>query len=742
MAERPLLQIPQATRNERIKKAPAVDPNAKISRPGFQGQGGRLGPRFDRLREVAAQPAARATMLLRADPDGIAPERAIVFEVAGSLGDFYSQAGRIQGLEFLLEDDVELPPDHDFHIVETKKAEQIRSDEPIGGRLYMAMPDLRALQEILRLWDIYRRGAAMPRGFGPWKTLFELLRDVRAWGPADRVPPETLDYWRERIEARPEEPVRFEVELWFHQETNRRSRAAQEIGAQVTALGGQVVSTAAIAPIRYHGMLVDLPPQRVTDLLEHPDLTLARLDDIMYLRPQSVAICPDPEDEPAEELATADGGGAPQGLPIAALLDGVPLANHVKLAGRITLDDPEDFGARTPAARRSHGTSMSSLIVHGDLQAGEPALARPLYVRPVMIYNAAEQAEITPSDRLPLDVIYLAVRRLLAGEGGAAASAPSVVVLNLSLGDHNRPFAGRISPWARLIDWLSFQYKVLFLVSAGNVQRWLPVRNFATRADFNGATSEVREAAIIAALNSEKALRSLLSPAEGINALAVGAWHADAFENPPEPLNLTDPFPNGGMPNVSSGVGLGYRRIIKPDVLFDGGRELVRVSQDGGHIWLTVDGGGSYAGQMAAAPDATATGRLDRQRRTVGTSNATALLLGRRPKSTTACWRPATRSRAPMRLCFSRRCLSTGRPGVWPANVLMRLLDRRGRNGSGIATTSPASSAMAVRRSAGCLIARLSARRCSPMATSSRTHRTSSIFRSRLRSKVRPRFAG
>jgi hypothetical protein len=39
-------------------------------------------------------------MTLRADPDGIAPERAIVFEVAGSLGDFYSQTGRIQGLEF------------------------------------------------------------------------------------------------------------------------------------------------------------------------------------------------------------------------------------------------------------------------------------------------------------------------------------------------------------------------------------------------------------------------------------------------------------------------------------------------------------------------------------------------------------------------------------------------------------------------------------------------------------------
>jgi hypothetical protein len=159
----------------------------------------------------------------------------------------------------------------------------------------MAMPDLRALQEMLRLWDIYRRGGAMPWGFAPWKTLFELLRDVRAWGPTDRVPPETLDYWRQRIEARPEEPVRFEVELWFHQRADRRTSAAQEIRGQVTALGGRVVSTAAIEPIRYHGMLVDLPPQRVTELLEHPNVTLARLDSIMYLRPHSVAVFPDSE---------------------------------------------------------------------------------------------------------------------------------------------------------------------------------------------------------------------------------------------------------------------------------------------------------------------------------------------------------------------------------------------------------------------------------------------------------------
>jgi hypothetical protein len=99
VAERPLLQIPQANRNERERRAPVpVDPNANIAKPGFRRQSQRLGLRFDRLRQVIGQPAAQAAMALRADPDGIAPERALVFEVAGSLGDFYSQVGGIRGL--------------------------------------------------------------------------------------------------------------------------------------------------------------------------------------------------------------------------------------------------------------------------------------------------------------------------------------------------------------------------------------------------------------------------------------------------------------------------------------------------------------------------------------------------------------------------------------------------------------------------------------------------------------------
>lgn len=625
MAERPLLQIPEAIRNEREKRPPVpVDPNAKIAKPGRDRQSQRLGPQFDRLRNVAAQQSDRASLTLREDPDGIAPERALVFEVAGSLSDFYSQVGRIQGLEFLLEDDADIEPNDDFYTLQTKNGEQVRGDKPIGGRLYMAMPDMQALREILSLWDRYRQGQRMPFGFAPWRDLFDMLSDLRAWGPHDRVLPETLEYWRERVASRPDEPVRFEVEMWFHEHPERRARATADVRTKIIELGGNIVTEALIEPIRYHGILLDLPPDRVHELIEHPDVTLARLDDIMYLRPQSVVAIAEPQEdgEAAPAAVAADSAGDP----VAALLDGVPVANHQRLTGRLILDDPDDYASRTPVGKRSHGTSMASLIVHGDLQAQERPLNRPLYVRPVMVYDAAGDSETTPSDRLPLDIVYLAVRRLFEGSAAEPASAPTVVVINLSLGDINRPFSGRISPWARLMDWLAFRYRVLFLISAGNVRSWLPIREFATTADWAAATPQAREEAIINALNSEKAARTILSPAEGINAIAVGAWHADEFAAAPEAFHLKDPFPNGGLPNVSSGVGLGFRQTVKPDLLFDGGRELVRASEDEGHVWLAVDGGGAYAGQMSAAPDAGATGRLNYQRRTVGTSNATALL--------------------------------------------------------------------------------------------------------------------
>jgi len=64
--------------------------------------------------------------------------------------------------------------------------------------------------------------------------------------------------------------------------------------------------------------------------------------------------------------------------------------------------------------------------------------------------------------------LYRAVRRVVAGDGNLPPSAPSVRLINLSIGDPYQPFIRSMSPLAKLLDWLFWLYRVLFIVSAGN----------------------------------------------------------------------------------------------------------------------------------------------------------------------------------------------------------------------------------------------------------------------------------
>jgi hypothetical protein len=152
-----------------------------------------------------------------------------------------------------------------------------------------------------------------------------------------------------------------------------------------------------------------------------------------------------------EELEGADGEAVPdrpetsQRAPIAALLDGLPIQNHARVSGRLIIDDPDNLEPGYVVDRREHGTAMASLIIHGDLNRAEQPLSRPLFVLPIMQPNE-NGVERTPPDRLLVDVIYRAVRRIKDGDGDQPASAPDVILINLSLGDGWRPFARVMSP--------------------------------------------------------------------------------------------------------------------------------------------------------------------------------------------------------------------------------------------------------------------------------------------------------
>lgn len=612
MPERPLLNLPVP-----IAIEPRVGPKGgpRIIKPSRSRQGERLGPRFERLMRVAGNPQAIAE--LRNDPASIAPERAIVFEVAGSLEDFYTQAHAL-GLDYLGDFEQDIHPSADFR--DTKSATKV-----VAGRIYLAMPDVRALQELVRLWRLYQEQPRMPDGTGAWSKLFSLLIDVRPWGPQDRVPPETIAYWQSELARNSGAPVRFEIELWYYENATTRRQAQQRLEAEVQRLGGVVVHLALLPEIRYHAALVDIPSTAIQDLLAHPDVTLARVDEIMFLRPQTVARAPAKDDLEGEEGEDSPGieGDFANREPVAALLDGLPIQNHVRLAGRLVVDDPFDVEPTYPVDRREHGTAMASLIIHGDLNRAETAIPRPLFVLPVMRPDGLH-SEHTPSDRLLVDVIYQAVRRIKEGDGNQPASAPSVSVINLSLADPWRPFARVMSPLGRLLDYLAHRYRVLFLVSAGNITDRLVVTMFNTSREFEDASPEDRERAILAALNDNKSQRTLLSPAEAVNVLTIGAAHSGSAFNGGLPANLFDPFTDEGLPNIASAMGLGFRKTVKPDLLLEGGRAPVRVVGSGSGVTIVpVQAPVRLFGARVAFPDRLAGTRHEDF--TWGTSVATAL---------------------------------------------------------------------------------------------------------------------
>ena len=462
MPEFPLLPLPASERGDPPAGRRYV-PSAPSLPRGRQGE--RLGPIFERLANVLEE--ERDGLSLLDDPSSIAPERALVLEVAGSMVNFQALAARVEGLEFLGDEEIEFDPDEDFFELDERKGRkgERRADRPLGGRLYLAMPDVEALRQLLSLWDRWQRGAGLPTGFTPWRDVFASLREIRPWGPADRLSDDTIFRWREEIEGDPGEMRRIEVELWFRDGAASRTAAFRRVTEVVAEAGGTLVHHAIIEEIGYEAVLLDLPAAEIARLAEREEVHLVISDDIMFLRPQSSTDVPEPGDEAGAEAAIPDEepGDLP---PIVALLDGVPVQNHVLLDGRLEMDDPDGLEAMSVVAERYHGTAMASLILHGDRNVANKVLSRRLYMRPVLYAPGNRLREEPRRDELLIDVIYRAVKRIKEGDEEGEATAPDVFLVNLSLGDAGRPFGGPISPWARLLDYLADRYGILSSWSA------------------------------------------------------------------------------------------------------------------------------------------------------------------------------------------------------------------------------------------------------------------------------------
>jgi hypothetical protein len=538
-------------------------------------------------------------------------EQVLVIETNGTVKELYEVVTSTPGLEWLAEEDLrDLPPDEDFFV--TGKPQKL-----VGAQLYLVLFNQEAIAGLLSLWRTWssKPRASLPAAFKGWAKVFRQLRVVRPWGVRDRLQEmRVLDAWRERVAAG-YETVSVEIELWFRS-PERRSVGERRVREYIERADGQVTGMCVVDEIAYHALVARLPIRTVERILEDPEVELLQCDDVRLFRPTGQAGAPIPEDEPLP--GEAQGPAAPAAAlaePVVALLDGLPLENHRRLAGRLVVDDPDGWSDTYPVRSRSHGTAMASLILHGDLNAGLSAGRHRLYVRPIMRPDGFDgKLEVAPEGTPWVDLIHRAVCRILAEDRAERAAAPTVKIINLSIGDPYQPFLRSMSPLAKLLDWLAWRYQVLFIVSAGNHTNALAISAPPTPAK------------VLAAIVEEHRLRRVLSPGEAMNVLTVGATSEDhAGPWVPRADGETDFAMPVGVPGPVSAWGRGYRRAVKPDVLAPGGRTafVATPSEQGGQKYEPAIRARFPPGQSVAAPGPLA-GDLAGTRFMSGTSVAAA----------------------------------------------------------------------------------------------------------------------
>lgn len=561
---RPLLAFPEPA----IGKIPPADqPNRfrPVKRPSPARQGTRVTPQFKSLQDALKGGRAQLTEST-STPD---PELVAVFDLAGAVDGFLKAAARVEGLEFLSElqeDHVE--PDDDFFYA-GKDGE--RSDDGVPQSLYMVMTNAKAVTELVRLFELWQQDSKVKftTGLNPLKEVFGLLRGIRRWGPEDRVR-ETglLDKWREDLEVVGAQGVTLvEIELWYRTDESARRAAENTVRHILSEVEAEVIASTTLSEIAYHAVLANVPMSEVEHVLAHGPgaIELLKTESVMMVSPSSAMLVE--TSDPVTKVVAFNGAPIPSGPPRVALLDGVPLANHEALHNRLIIDDPDDRTATYGMAQRRHGTAMASLISHGDLSQPEPPLVQPIYVRPIFEpHPVLTRSEVVPEGELLVDLIHRCFHRIFEGDGGQPPAAPSIRIVTLAVGDPARVFVRRLSPLARLLDWLSYNYNVLVVVSGGNHSATRPMLNAARLSDPEEIAADTARSLLATARH-----RRLLSPAEAVNVITVGALHADGLEVE-LPDTLIDPIAKG-FPASYSPVGFGFRRSVKPEILLPGGRQ-------------------------------------------------------------------------------------------------------------------------------------------------------------------------
>jgi hypothetical protein len=576
MAKRPLLIFPKPSNIDRTKKG---SQGGKIHLPEKGEQIDRVESKMSNLDTVLKN----ETAYLQDTPHGLVPEMILVMEIAGDIQDFFKAVAKTPGMEFLSELEDERDSD-DFFYRENSKGE--KTEGLIKARLFLTMTNQQALRELQGHWEEYKKAKEdqdFATGTTKFRNLFEQLIDLRPYSVIDRIRDTGLEEYLNDLRANESEKIKFEIELAYRSNSLQNQASFDTVSGLLAQSGGKVMdgSRIELPSISYHAFIAEAPINSFDNLTNDSNVVFLKAHQIIFFRPVGQLIAGQLEDDgvqfPSTNKSTGDLTPDIKKSRLA-ILDGLPLNNH-DLLKNLIVDDPDNFSNNYLARYRLHGTAMASIVLHGDLSSSpSKSLTDPVYLRPILksIANDLSPGEYLPDDRLPIDLVHRAVVRMFEKDGDNPPVAPNVKVINFSIGDTYRPFHFNISTWARLIDWLSYKYDVFFIISTGNYVGDLSLD--IAHNQFDSSTSPQVERKAVEAIIQERFDRRILAPSESINSLTIGASHNDASDiSRALTGNRKNVIFQPNLLSPISRIGFGFKRSVKPEALFPGGRKFFRM---------------------------------------------------------------------------------------------------------------------------------------------------------------------
>ncbi|MFW6106660.1 MAG: S8 family peptidase [bacterium] len=246
---------------------------------------------------------------------------------------------------------------------------------------------------------------------------------------------------------------------------------------------------------------------------------------------------------------------------LACVIDSGTIAGHPLLSNWVIAERDFDSGEGTPVDLNGHGTSVSGLVVYGDIAS---CIEADRWVPRVRICNAKVLRHdevfgrvVFPEENRIEEVIEQAIRHF-HGEHGCR-------VFNISVGDDREVYTGgRQFPLAEKLDELARELDIVVVIAAGN-RGDLPI------PEATSTREELQSAVRDQLLHDER--QRVCNPATASLALTVGAIaRSEAVMNsvaavPGSPPDAPSPFTRIGPGYAPNGTA----SAIKPDLVAYGG---------------------------------------------------------------------------------------------------------------------------------------------------------------------------